>query len=117
MADFSATIRTLEEQRRELLDQVAAIDRAIAALNGSDKSHRKPPPVTVVEPAAPTRRPAVKKRRFALSEEHKRKLVEGRKRAREARLVPAPASEAGGAPVAGWTGDGLPRLVKRDAES
>ncbi|MEX1128055.1 MAG: hypothetical protein WD227_06205 [Vicinamibacterales bacterium] len=117
MADFSATIRTLEQQRKELLDQVAAIDRAIAALNGSDKPYRKPSPVTIVEPAVAMRRPAVKKRRFALSEEHKRKLVEGRKRAREARLVPAPAAEATAAPVAAWTGDGLPRLVKRDAES
>jgi hypothetical protein len=117
MADFSATIRTLEQQRRDLLEQVAAIDRAIAALNGSDKPHRKLPVVAAGAPAAAPRRPAAKKRRFALSEEHKRKLVEGRKRAREARLVPAPAAEASSAPVAAWTGDGLPRLVKRDAES
>jgi hypothetical protein len=117
MTDFSATIRTLEQQRRDLLEQVAAIDRAIAALNGSDKPHRKLPVVAAGEPVAAPRRPTAKKRRFALSEEHKRKLVEGRRRAREARLAPVPASDAGAAAAGGWTGDGLPRLVKRDPES
>lgn len=117
VADFSETIRALERQRRELLEQVAAIDRAIAALSGADKPYRRPGMAPVATPAPPPARRAVKKRRFALSEEHKRKLVEGRKRAREARALSAEASDAGAPADSAWSGDGPPRLVKREVES
>jgi hypothetical protein len=112
MADFSETIRTLEQQRRELLEQVAAIDRAIAALSGADKPYPRPGVAPVRTPAQAPAKRAVKKRRFALSDEHKRKLFEGRKRAREARATRAEASDAGVPVVGGWSGDGPPRLVK-----
>lgn len=125
MADFSETIKTLEQQRQQMLDQVAAIDRAIAALRGIDRPGRAMSAATTAAAtaapaaAAPAARAAAKpkrKRQFKLSEEHKRKLLEGQRRAREARLagngrannnapaaVPsAPASEP------------LPRLVKPD---
>jgi hypothetical protein len=115
MADFSATIKTLQQQRHELLDQVAAIDRAIAALNGADKPNRTPgltDKPTPARAAAPSRPAGRKRRGFTLSEEHKRKLVEGRKRAREARTAPQVAVEEPVPAIAGWTGEGSPRLVK-----
>jgi hypothetical protein len=103
MADFSSTIRTLEEQRQQLLDQVAAIDRAIAALKAVDRPHRNQPGTTA-QPAAPAR----PRKPRTLSEEHKRKMVEGRRRSREA-------ARAGAADAPG-TGNGSvlgpPRLVK-----
>ncbi len=118
MADFSATISTLQQQRRELLDQVAAIDRAIAALSGTDRPYRSA--ARMEAPAAPPegRARRAKKRTFVLSEEHKRKLIEGQQRAREKRLVAehAEAADAPGPATAAWTGSGAPRLVKPPVE-
>lgn len=116
MADFSATIRTLQQQRHELLEQVAAIDRAIAALSGTDKPYRTAAPVRPATVEPPPRRSPARKRTFVLTEEHKRKLVEGRKKAREARGASVAPVEA--MPViAGWSGDGPPRLVKPEVEN
>jgi hypothetical protein len=125
MADFTAAIRTLERQRDELLAQrddlfrqLDAINRAISALTGSDKGVRVGP-VPRVEAAspAPPPKPIRKKRQFTLSEEHKRKLLEGQRRAREARGAATQASDAGAPIIAAWHGDGPPRLVKRDGET
>jgi hypothetical protein len=95
MADFKDTIRILEEQRRELLEQAAAIDRAIGALKGLDR-------VGVgrsVAPAAPPPqgpRAVASSPRRRLSQEHKRKIAEGRRRALAARTAApeAPATPA-----------------------
>jgi hypothetical protein len=115
--DFTTTIRTLEQQRSELLDQVAAIDRAIAALTGADKPGRRPaappPRLETPVPATPAA-PARKKRQFRLSEEHKQKLLEGQRRARESRNLVAAASDEGAPVIAGWKGDGPARLVKKE---
>ena len=35
MAELKHIVRMLERQRRELVDQLAAVDKAIAALNGT----------------------------------------------------------------------------------
>jgi hypothetical protein len=35
MAELKQIVRMLERQRRELVDQLAAVDKAIAALNGT----------------------------------------------------------------------------------
>ena len=116
MANLSGTIRTLEEQRDELLGQVDAINRAIAALRGTDRTGRSRQAARVERPPAPAPKPMARKRHFALSEEHKRKLVEGRKRAKEARAAVSHASDTSAAAIAGWKGDEAPRLVKREAE-
>ena len=116
MADLTDTIKLLERQRDELLDQVNAIIRAIAALKGTDGSARRVEmpyagQAVLTAPRAPEK--ARKKRHFVLSEEHKKKLLEGQRRARETRAA-ATANDTGAAPPAGWAGDGAPRLVKRE---
>jgi hypothetical protein len=107
MADFSATIRTLHAQRQELLDQVAAIDRAVAALSGAGKPSRSVGAAVPVA-AAPAVTPARPRKRRVLSEDHKRKMVEGRRRSREA------ARTGGAEPPSPGNGSvlGPPRLVK-----
>jgi len=112
MADLNATIRLLEQQRDELLDQVNAIIRAIAALKGTDGSTRRP--IALADsPAAATPRAAKvrRKRQFTLTEEHKQKLLAGQRRAREARER---ATQAPAEPLkpAAWSGHGAPRLTK-----
>jgi hypothetical protein len=111
MADLNATIRLLEQQRDELLDQVNAIIRAIAALKGTDGSTRRAvAPSDAPVPGAPQRRKARKKRQVTLTEEHKQKLLEGQRRAREARERAAGAAEPEGS--AATVADMAPRLVK-----
>jgi hypothetical protein len=107
MADFGSTIRTLQEQRQQLLNQVAAIDRAIAALQGVDRPHRAQPAAMPVAaaPPAPAARP---RKRRVLSEEHKQKMIEGRRRSREAARTGAVEPPAGG----NGSVLGPPRLVK-----
>ncbi|HYT76867.1 MAG TPA: hypothetical protein VEL79_19080 [Vicinamibacterales bacterium] len=112
MADLTDTIKFLERQRDELLDQVNAIIRAIAALKGTDGSVRRTPSpyAPPVDRPAPSQRTNGRKRRqFVLSEEHKQKLLEGQRRAREARLTAGPSA------VPDSTAhDAAPRLVRRD---
>lgn len=117
MADFAATIRTLEQQRQQLLEQLSAVDRAIAALKGTDRPGRWMPPDRVEPPPAQTGKRARKKREFKLSDEHKQKLLEGQRRAREARRAGGTASDAGVPAIMGWKGDAPPRLVKREPGS
>jgi hypothetical protein len=112
MADFTTTIRKLQEQRRALVDQVAAIDRAIAALSGIDKGTGGAP---APAPRHRQAKPKARKRHFVMSEEHKQKLLEGQRRAREARAAAAPREPAAPAnPPASV--DLQPRLVRRPAE-
>jgi len=118
MADFSATISTLEQQRRELLDQVAAIDRAIAALSGTDRPYRPGAARAAAAPnPAPSATPKRKKRQFALSEDHKRTLLEGQQRAREKRMAAESTAAETAVPPVAWPGAGAPRLVKTPPES
>ena len=111
MADLSTTIRMLEQQRDELLDQVNALIRAIAALKGTDRGARSaavPPEPAPRQPSRPPAR-AKKKRQFVLTEEHKRKLLEGQRRSRERRNATAPGTAAA-ASAPEWSA--APRLVK-----
>ena len=117
MADLADTIKLLERQRDELLDQVNAIIRAIAALKGTDGSQRRVEAAHVGQTVPIAPRPAAKarkKRHFILSEEHKQKLLEGQHRARQARLAAATARDTGTPVAAGQASDGAPRLVKRE---
>jgi hypothetical protein len=113
MADLNTTIRMLEQQKDELLEQVNALIRAIAALKGTDRGARLPPPAA--EPRVPASARAAarpkRKRHFVLSEEHKQKLLEGQRRSRERRQG-APANGAAPAAAAEWSASSAPRLVK-----
>ena len=80
----------LEEQRRELLDQLAAVDRAIAALGGGGtETATGHPDAAQVPPEdiAGVVRPRQVKARRVLSDSHKQALIAGKRRAREARDV------------------------------
>ena len=113
--DLDSSLRTLHAKRTELLNQVDAIDTALAALATAGITVvNAPEPARsgndVTSPVVPTR---IKARRV-LSDEHRQALIDGRRMARHRRAVdegrarellapsPAPSQAAG-----------LPRLVKR----
>jgi hypothetical protein len=113
--DLDSSLRTLYAKRTELLNQMDAIDTALAALAAAGitvVNAPEPPEVAddVTSPVVPTR---IKARRV-LSDEHRQALIDGRRMARHRRAVdegrarellapsPAPSQAAG-----------LPRLVKR----
>jgi hypothetical protein len=113
--DLDSSLRMLHAKRTELLNQVDAIDTALAALAtaGITVVNAPGPPEAadeVTSPVVPTR---IKARRV-LSDEHRQALLDGRRMARRKQAVdegrarellapsPAPSQAAG-----------LPRLVKR----
>ena len=114
--DLDSSLRALHAKRTELLNQVDAIDTALAALATAGitvVNAREPQPEAaddVTSPVVPTR---IKARRV-LTDEHRQALLDGRRMARHRRAVdegrarellapsPAPSQAAG-----------LPRLVKR----
>jgi hypothetical protein len=79
-------VRMLAEQRRELLDQIAAIDRAIAALGSAGTEAEKAVPATPDVPADEIAGPMPRqvKARRVLSDSHKQALIAGKRRARAA---------------------------------
>src|SRR6516164_4963112 len=114
--DLESSLRSLHAKRSELLNQLGAIDTALAALaaagirvvNAPESRHEAAD--DVLGRVVPIQ---IKPRRM-LSDEHRHALLEGRRTARHARAVaegrarellapsPAPSNAAG-----------LPRLVKR----
>ena len=113
--DLDSSLRALHARRTELLNQVDAIDTALAALATAGITVVNAPEAAeaagdVTSPVVPTR---IKARRV-LSDEHRQALIDGRRMARHRRAVdegrarellapsPAPSQAAG-----------LPRLVKR----
>ncbi len=120
MINLNDAVRQLRAKRQELLEQLEALDKALAALSGFDvTSTAEEPPQEAMEEAPgagavlPTRIKAPK----TLSDEHKHALKEGRRKARHskdaaagfARELPEPAS----APASASGADGgQPRLVK-----
>ena len=111
--DLDSSLRALRAKRTELLNQVDAIDTALATAGITAVNAPEPQPEAaddVTSPLVPTR---VKARRV-LSDEHRQALLDGRRMARHRRAVdegrvrelhgplPAPSEAAG-----------LPRLVKR----
>jgi len=113
--DLGSSLRTLRAKRAELLNQVNAIDTALAALATAGIAVAKAPEparagTDVTSSVVPTR---VKPRRV-LSDEHRQALIDGRRMARHRRavdegrarelLAPSPVPSP---PL------GLPRLVKR----
>jgi len=126
MATLTRIIGMLQEQRRELLDQLGAIDRAIAELHGAGAAAADPrrvePEVPCEEVPADMTPGAVVPRRVkprrVLSDSHKQTLVLSTRKAREARdAAKGLAREMPGdsfVPAIGTRGDRQPpRLVKR----
>jgi hypothetical protein len=114
-------VRMLEAQRRQLLDQLGAIDRAIAVLGGAgtevEESHPAAPDVPA-DHTAGTVMPTQVKARRVLSDSHKQALIAGKRRAREAKNVASGLArempDDGFVPAIGRRGDRQPpRLVKR----
>ena len=121
MAELKHIVRTLERQRRELVDQLAAVDKAIAALNGTaatggDASPAQPD-IPTEDPRA-TKLPRRIKQKRVLSDAHKQAMVAGRRKAREAHDVAKGLArempDEGFVPAVGVRGDRLvPRLIKK----
>ena len=125
MASLKQIVRMLEAQRRELLEQVASIDRAIDALGSTGPEAAEPRPGMSEVPAgdiAETMPPRPAKARRVLSDAHKQALIAGRRRAREAhdvaRGLAREMPDDGFVPAIGTrAADGQPpRLVKRPAK-
>lgn len=121
MVKLKRIISMLEAQRRELLDQLDAIDRAILALNGAGSGvadTRPAEPDVPAEAAASAAVPTRVKPRRVLSDSHKQALVLGSRKAREARDAAKGLAREMPAdsfvPAIGTRGDRQPpRLVKR----
>lgn len=90
MVALDRIVSLLKEQRRELLDQLVAIDKAIAALNGApsaevDHVDEQPQTPDVSPRTAVPIVPRVVKPKRVLGESHKQALTEGRRKARRAK--------------------------------
>jgi hypothetical protein len=112
MADLDRRISTLQEARQELLKQLDAIDKAIAALSGAQPAHVDD--TIGEETVIPTR---VRPKRV-LGESHKEALAIGRRKARHAKDAAAGLArempDDSFAPAIGPTGGNQsPRLIKR----
>lgn len=123
MVNLDSTIKMLQDKREELLDQLNAIDRAIAALKGTtapgatERQEPEAPQRAPVEPP-PEVFPTVVKPKLILSEKHKQALLDGGRRAREAKDVACgiarqPLGDAF-VPALSQPAEQLPRLVKRN---
>jgi len=121
LATLKQIVRMLEAQRRELQDQLDAIDRAIAALGTAGTAPaevRQALSVVPAEDTAGTVLPRQVKARRVLTDAHKQALVAGRRRAREAHDVAKGLArempDDSFVPAIGTRGDRQPpRLVKR----
>ena len=114
--DLASSLRMLHAKRTELLNQVDAIDTALAVLatvgitvvNVPDPQPEAADDVT--SPVVPTR---IKARRV-LSDEHRQALLDGRRLARHRRAIDEGRARELLAPSrAPLEAAGLPRLVKR----
>jgi hypothetical protein len=120
LATLKQIVRMLEEQRRDLLDQLDGIDRAIAALGDAGIEAAEPRPAASgasVEDPAGTVQPRHVKARRVLTDAHKQALVAGKRRAREAQDVAKGLAREmpgdGFVPAIGTRGDRqAPRLIK-----
>jgi len=130
MIDLNDAVTLLQAKRKELADQLDAVDKALAALRSVDGAGSAAalaaPAATPAVPAATSAAPAETapsvvhptklKPRRTLSDEHKRALSEGRRKAHHSKaaakgLAREPIDQA---PALASAGDGRqPRLVKR----
>src|SRR3954454_2271897 len=97
MIDLNDAVRLLQAKRKELGDQLAAVDKALAALSGLGAAVTTTPrrnPEETTEKAPTTVLLTRLKPRRTLSEEHKHALNEGRRKARHAKDVAAGVARA-----------------------
>lgn len=86
MAELSSIVAMLHAQRRELVEQIAAVDRAIAALDIPASATSDPGPVASAAPPAPSVvAPTRVKAQRLQTDEHKHAVSAGRRKARAAR--------------------------------
>ena len=121
MAELQEIVRMLEGQRRALVDQLAAVDKAIAALAGTaaagGDAHPAQPDIPTEDPPATTLPRRIKQKRV-LSDAHKQAMIAGRHKAREAHDVAKGLArempDEGFVPAIGVRGDRqVPRLIKK----
>ena len=121
VVDLNDALGLLRGKRKELLDQLHAVDKALAALGGLSVDVVATPERNAQEPATKAASgvlPTRLKPRRALSDEHKHALNEGRRKARHSQDAAAgrarelPESVPGLAPTSNADGR-RPRLVKR----
>jgi hypothetical protein len=120
MIDLNDAVTLLQAKRKELADQLDAVDKALAALRGVDVPGPAAPVAKLATPPAETTPsvvlPTKLKPRRTLTDEHKHALSEGRRKAHHSKaaakgLAREPIEQA---PALASTGDGRqPRLVKR----
>ena len=119
MIDLNDAVTLLQAKRKELADQLDAVDKALAALRSVDGAGSAAPvakPATPAETTPSVVLPTKLKPRRTLSDEHKHALSEGRRKAHHSKaaakgLAREPIDQA---PALAPTGDGRqPRLVKR----
>jgi hypothetical protein len=119
MIDLNDAVSLLQAKRKELADQLDAVDKALAALRSVSGSGSAAPganPAASLETAPSVVLPTKLKPPRTLSDEHKRALSEGRRKAHHSKAAAAglarePIDQA---PALASTGDGRqPRLVKR----
>ena len=106
MVDLKDAVSLLQAQRKELIDQLDAVDKAISALSGVADTVAMSPEVTRLTPQR------------TLSDEHKHALKEGRRKARHSKDAAAGLAREITDPSPGLAsgsraGGQLPRLVKR----
>jgi hypothetical protein len=120
MVDPDRTVMKLHAEREELLDQLAIVDRALAALTGTRvtlANTQEPSPTEAAEEAtSPVVARRVKSPRV-LSDEHRQALIDGLRKARHSKEAAAGRAREMPDPFPGLalasTAPQLPRLVKR----
>ena len=120
MTDLNDAVRLLQAKRKELADKLDAVDKALAALSrvgGAESAAAKENPSLPPETAPAVVLATKLKPRRTLSDEHKRSLSEGRRKAHHSKAAAAGLAREllDQAPaLAASSGDvRQPRLVKR----
>ena len=120
MVNLRSTVVILQAQRRELVEQLDAVDRAIAALTsaaGGAETEKGKTAKSVKEAPGDVVARTVKPKRV-LSEAHRQAMIAGRRKGRAAKEVAAGRArempDEGFVPaIAAGSGSDAPRLVKR----
>jgi hypothetical protein len=115
MVNLEKSINALLAERALLVNQLNAVDEALAALRGATEPAAPPADIARAEPAGPEVTRVAPKR--VLSEEHKQKLAEGRQRTRRNKEVAKGTAREplDGVPALAAALSEAPRLVKRSA--
>ena len=114
--DIEGTAGLLRAKREALLDQLNAVDRALAELSAAGILVANAPQLLAAEPTIQTTSPIVPTRvtpRRVLSDEHRHALTEGRRKARHSKDVDAGRAREMVNPAPPSTAARLPRLIKR----